>query len=62
MYMAFFIICMLHEMLCLDDGMEHVVARSCRTYGRDVQRIPNFRDLTGKHQLTCTGIDRMIIK
>jgi len=30
MYMAFFIICMVHEMLCLDDGMEHVVARSCR--------------------------------
>jgi hypothetical protein len=42
--------------------MEPVVARSCRRYGRDVQRIPNFRDLTGKHQLTGVGIDGMRIK
>jgi hypothetical protein len=42
--------------------MDHVVARSCRRYERDVQRIPNFRDLTGKHQLTGTGVDGMRIK
>jgi hypothetical protein len=60
--MVFFIICLLHQMLCLDDGMEHVVAKSCRRYGREEQRIPNFRDLKVKHQLTGLGIDGMRIK
>jgi hypothetical protein len=38
------------------------VARSCRRYGRNVQRIPKFRDLKRKHQLTGVGIDGMRIK
>jgi hypothetical protein len=34
MFVACFIICMLREMLCLDDGMEHVegMGEMCRGY------------------------------